>query len=689
MTYPFLPRSTEKKFIQRFLLAVFALCVYSALGYGQLFNAPRTTALPSAQISAASADLNSDGFSDLVVGGDPAPGSLTGQIYVLLGKGNGSFQAPQVYQIGFGNDPFHSPYVQQIAVADMNNDGKLDIVVAHNGNRDGLANGSRLFLTILFGNGDGTFQQSNAFRFQGAEDSSVVYAFDIADIDNNGSKDVVLVADVPLRSRGGFLILRNLGNGNFQPQGPFLLLNRPLNIKAAKIDRDRNMDYFMTTSTGVLISHTDGDGIPFPVTLEQRDVGLFEDTLLAGDFNHDGRIDFITETFPTRTARLFINTPSGIPLQPTVLQLSNHDIPIYSEDFDGDGNLDLLTFNDNNNFGVMYGDGHGTFGDDQFLMNSPLPIVGVTLADFDRNGKLDLGFSLYDQQGPTTPKAGVFLNSPNPARYYTDFDGDVRSDLTIFRPFSQQWWSFLSSVNSHVVTQFGIATDRVVAGNYDGDNKADIAVYRDGTWYILQSSDGSVRIEKWGTAEDITVPADYDNDGTMELAVFRPSTGIWWIKKKSGFDAIKWGSGSDVPVPADYDGDGKTDVGVFRPSDGSWWILPTSTESPFTIPFGLSNDKPVPGDYDGDGKADVAVFRPSEGKWYIIQSSDLSLKIESLGSVGDIPAPRDMDGDGKDDVTVFKPLDGTWLSVRTADGMLQTFQWGTNGDRPLTKLSTD
>jgi uncharacterized delta-60 repeat protein len=274
------------------------------------------------------------------------------------------------------------------------------------------------------------------------------------------------------------------------------------------------------------------------------------------------------------------------------------------------------------------------------------------------------------------------LNSPKSA--FADFDGDGKTDLSIFRPTAGEWW-YLKSSGGNAAFQFGAASDKLTPADFTGDGKTDVALFRPSTgeWFILRSEDQSFYSFPFGANGDIPFVGDFDADGRADNGVFRPSTATWFIRRSSDGASIiqQFGQTGDVPVVADYDGDGKSDIAIYRVSAGEWWIN-RSTAGLIAFQFGNSSDKPVQGDYTGDGKTDVALFRPSTGEWFVLRSENQSYYSFPFGANGDIPAPGDYDGDGKFDATVFRPSTTTWYSQRTTAGtLIQAF--GQSGDIPV------
>ncbi len=268
-----------------------------------------------------------------------------------------------------------------------------------------------------------------------------------------------------------------------------------------------------------------------------------------------------------------------------------------------------------------------------------------------------------------------------------DFDGDNKTDLSVFRPSNGSWWWQRSSDGQVPALVFGSSTDKAVPADYTGDGKADIAFFRPSTgeWYVLRSENSSYYAIAFGLASDVPVPGDFDGDGKADVAMFRTSNNTWYIQKSNGgFDILQFGAVGDKPVVGDYDGDGKADIAIFRPaaSGGEWWIRHSSNGSVTAFQFGASTDRPVQGRYTADNKTDVAFWRPSTGTWYVLRSEDGSFYAVPFGTSTDIPVPGDYDGDGRFDNAVFRPSAATWYVDRTTAGILIQ-QFGVATDTPL------
>ncbi|HMU32224.1 MAG TPA: M36 family metallopeptidase [Pyrinomonadaceae bacterium] len=271
----------------------------------------------------------------------------------------------------------------------------------------------------------------------------------------------------------------------------------------------------------------------------------------------------------------------------------------------------------------------------------------------------------------------------NNSRPPADFDGDGKTDVSVFRDSAGDWYLNRSTAG-FTAMHFGSSGDIPTPGDFDGDGKADVAVFRPstGVWYIFRSSDSQYVVRQFGLNGDIPRAGDFDGDGKADLAVFRGSEGRWyWLNSSNdAFNVVSFGLDGDQALSGDWDGDGKADVSVFRPSNGVWYRLNSSNGSFTAVGFGLATDRPVPGDFDGDGKTDVAVWRPSNGTWYSLRSSDGQYSVIQFGLSGDVPAPGDYDGDGKFDQAVYRA--GLWYLNRSTAG-LQVVSFGLPADTPI------
>jgi hypothetical protein len=251
-----------------------------------------------------------------------------------------------------------------------------------------------------------------------------------------------------------------------------------------------------------------------------------------------------------------------------------------------------------------------------------------------------------------------------------DIDGDGISDLVVWRASTGTWYWLTSSsgytgADSRVWGSAALGDVPMIA-DFDGDGKGDLVVWRgsSGLWMVLTSSSGynpSAAIQvQWGIAAlgDVPVVGDFDGDGKADPAVWRASTGTWyWLTSSTAYAvgpnmsfAVQWGSAAlgDVPLVGDFDGDGRTDIAVWRASAGMWFWLNSSTGYMYTSAHylqwgsGALGDVPLVADFDGDGVSDIMIWRPSEGTWYGRSSSSgfNSAFSRFLGVSGDIPMVR-------------------------------------------------
>lgn len=272
-----------------------------------------------------------------------------------------------------------------------------------------------------------------------------------------------------------------------------------------------------------------------------------------------------------------------------------------------------------------------------------------------------------------------------------DFEGDGKTDISIFRPATGEWWVRSSANGSWLSFPFGTASDQPVPADYTGDGRDDFAFYRasTGQWFVARSENFSYYAVTFGLPDDVPVPADYDGDHKADPAVFRPSTGMWFVLHSTGGVAfIPWGQPNQIPEPADYDGDGRTDPAVRGGNTNfDWWILGSSI-GPKHLVFTVGGPTSV-ADYTGDGKADLTWFDRSQGQWHIKRSEDeVDTIVFFANPTGCRLAPGDYDGDGKYDMAHYLPfnINNNWYVKHSSDGSIHEYTFGLSTDLAIPNL---
>ncbi len=319
-----------------------------------------------------------------------------------------------------------------IEAGDVDDDGTIDLVVAHPGATDAFE--------LIKGNGDGTFGLG-ALSTGSVAGANVV---SIGDLNNDGELDAVGTGP---SNQIGVVITSGgvLGAGLDPPVGSGL--NDTRDIAVAFVDDDAFLDVAVIAlqSNALLIHFGNGDGtLRDPPVLfgTTYDPNFFAATLATADFDNDGAADFVAGCSQGQGTLLFMNTGSGNgDGEPTTLIASGVGGvgDVATGDLDGDGNDDFVTGNiDDNSLGLHFGNGDGTFDAAQNLPLGvgPGPIV---LSDLNDDGRDDIIVVTPDQKlRIERPSAGRALQ---PVTFFDllapgtptvgDFNGDGRGDIAV------------------------------------------------------------------------------------------------------------------------------------------------------------------------------------------------------------------------------------------------------------------
>jgi hypothetical protein len=414
-------------------------------------------------------DLNGDGKDDLAIAN-----YYSNAVSVFLGNGNGTFATPVNYALGTA---VHSFYFPNLAVADLNNDGKEDLVVADNGDSN---------VWVLLGNGNGSFQAGVNHDAGGSTQSVAV-----ADLNGDGKLDVA-AANIYGNS---VTVLLGQADGSL-PTVPTVTAGLDvLGVVATDFNGDGQADLatanYGSSSVSVLLGNGNGT---FHLAINTP-VGPGPQAIAAGDFNGDGKPDLVTANFKGATLSVLLGNGDGTFKAATNYFTDGVPYAVTVADVNGDGKADLLTANSATaTVSVLLGNGNGTFKSaaNYAVGSNPNEVVA---ADFNGDGKLDLAVSnrgsntvsvLLGNGNGTFAAAGNIAAGTAPSSVVaSDINGDGKPDVIVadggaFNPSAAGVSILLGNGNGTfqpaVLLPAGSTPVAVAVGDFNGDGSPDLVV---------------------------------------------------------------------------------------------------------------------------------------------------------------------------------------------------------------------
>jgi hypothetical protein len=642
------------------------------LGKGNgTFQAPIATNVAQSNTfseAIAVGDFNGDHLLDVAVW---ATSAITGntEVNIFLGNGAGSFTFSNTYTAPNSNN--FNPGPNSIVAADINGDGKLDVV--------GLTQYNGVF--IFLGNGDGTLQTPTNYSTGTTNGSGSGIA--VGDLNSDGKLDLAISAN------DGISILLNAGSGTFgaatyYPSGVAGSVTGD-GIAIGDLNGDKMPDVVVTNENqGAIIFLNQGSGtFKESGTINGVPMGSTDNVVLA-DINNDKKLDIVLVdgvgnvfTFYGKGTGVFSNGPA-YPLQ-TPNFGGNYSVAL--GDFNGDGNLDLLDTDGEATNTVSLGRGDGSFQTNQlYAYTASLVANNIVTADFNGDGFPDVAQSL---SGGANGKLAINLGSSHGVL-------GVASLITA------------STCANNVV-------EWVAAGDVNGDGKADIvATLQDATFAGCQNNTVAVLIGQGtgkfktavyyptgSTAQELEVfLVDVNGDGKLDI-VTENADGTISVLLNKGNGTYKPGTlvtGISAINPhsiyltfADFNGDGKMDIGVA--TDGNVtdvYVLLGNGDGTFGTPIAtVTPYYPITlaaADFNKDGKADLLVTTTANGCTnndrgyaFLMGNGDGSFTPGAINCLPyqapEIPVVADLNGDGKLDVVI--PYYGNLAGVATGPVVLQ------------------
>lgn len=591
-------------------------------------------------------DMDGDGIKDMI-----GHTGLSVSIVFYKGSANG-FDTPRVFS---NLEPFYEASLGKDSFVDFNNDGKLDIV-AHRATEPPYAVG------VYLNNGNNRFIFSHTIDAPVPGALYTHFTIAVADLNNDGRPDIITQDNgfdravyyrlQTAKNTFGPSILIGARLTNFSIKD----INNDGKIDFAYSTSSSPTEYEFQTQ----INQGNGTFALVGHALVPYDLYRGNNAILS-DINNDGKTDAVTGIYANdNVTRIFFSVfqfdaAGAITATETELTGINPAVSYRNSpraaDFDYDGDLDLTFFSNVNNVVALRSGGLNF----TFQKTASSGDAAPTIADFNGDNKPDILFANYSAllgNGAYSVSYKRNVCERVGQTKFVDLTGDGENDIGFWRASDGAW--LFHPIPGEIHWGSGAHGDIPVPQDYDGDGISDFAVYRNSTgyWYIYLSGDGQTMIAQFGLPGDKPVPADYDGDTIADLAVFRPSEGNWYYRPSTipqKLVGTHWGLDGDIPLPMDYDGDGAADIAIYRPTTGSWYILHTADNGYTATNFGGEDpgDRPMPADYDKDGKADLAIWRPSYFSstinWRILTARNLYGL--SVGGTGDQPFAASMIND--------------------------------------------
>lgn len=347
-----------------------ALLTLAQVTFGQTFATPVSynAGNNANPLGLAVADVNGDGKRDILTANNGS--SVVG---VLLGNGNGTFQAVATTSAGSGSQPY------SLVVADVNADGKLDVLTANYGTNS---------VGVLLGNGNSTFAAAVAYS---TGSGSQPFDLAVADVNGDGRPDIIS-ANTFTFSVG---VLLGNGNGTFAAMVPYTTgSNSPTKVAVGDVNADGKPDIVAAVSGAVGVLLGNGNGTFQAIST----IALSNSPrkLALADVNGDGRLDIVTVSDRgSGSTSVLLSTGNGTFAQAVTYATGSNSFSngVAVADVSGDGKPDLITANPGNyTTGVLKNNGNGTFAAVQsFSVGTSIPApYEVVAADVSGDGKADI-----------------------------------------------------------------------------------------------------------------------------------------------------------------------------------------------------------------------------------------------------------------------------------------------------------